>query len=713
MLKSLFLFCILALVLNAGDKVEIYASSMTSKDNIVTINDGVNVIYQEYFLTADRAVYNRNSGELELFENVRLNNGVEYKVLGNYAKLNISKKERLFQPFYFSDKETQLWISAEAAQTVDKDIDITSGMLSGCDPLDPIWKMEFTSSDYNSDSQWMNVYNARLYIGDIPILYTPYFGYSLDNTRRTGLLMPSLGYSKREGVYYEQPIYIAEQNWWDLEITPQVRTSRGAGVYQTFRFVDSPTSRGRITAGYFKEKTKYFEEHDLENNAHYGFNVNYDNNDFINQWFGTSMSGQSGLYVDVSSMNDVDYINLSSNNTQDNVTSTQVLSRINLFYNTDDHYSGAYFKYYQNLTLPNDDATLQQLPTLQYHYYLDTFFEDHLSYNTDIKVNNITRKEGVTILQTDVSIPVTLQTSLFDEYLNLSYEAKLYMQYSAFGSESDSPALEYNDGYVARNTNRFAASSQLTKAFEKNIHVVSFGISHNMSGATSQNGYYEDCDNNPNVVECEFYKVSALTDDTQIEFIQYLYDENAKEIFYHRLTQGITYGDEGTTLGKLENELDYKITSYLSLYDNTFFDYDENHISKTLNKITLSNYGVVLNLSHLYKAPTLVAPLKTSYLTSTLSYTYDSHYTFNGLYNYDLEATETQEKVKSMQVGFMYKTRCWDFGLSYSENNRPILTSGGKDSSTYDKYVYLTVALKPIMQNDGKPVLTYQLPDED
>ena len=102
--------------------------------------------------------------------------------------------------------------------------------------------MEFSSTDYNSDTKWLNIYNARLYVGDILVFYSPYFGYSSDNTRRTGLLMPSVGFSADEGIYYEQPIYIAEQNWWDLELKPQIRTNRGYGGYSTFRFVDSKIS---------------------------------------------------------------------------------------------------------------------------------------------------------------------------------------------------------------------------------------------------------------------------------------------------------------------------------------------------------------------------------------------------------------------------------------------------------------------------------------
>ncbi len=286
-------------------------------------------------------------------------------------------------------------------------------MMSGCDPNDPLWKMHFSSSAYNSDSKWLNIYNARIFIYDIPVFYTPYFGYSLDTTRRTGLLAPAFGTSEDEGFYYEQPIYIAEQNWWDLELKPQVRTSRGYGGYSTFRFVDSKISRGELTTGYFKEQDSYFTNQELAHDTHYGFNFLYDNSDVVNQWLGTNFKGQSGLYMDLNNMNDVDYINLSTNDTTKNATSTQVLSRINLFYNTEKNYFGAYFKYYQDLTVVDNEETLQQLPTFQYHRYLNTLFGDYLLYNLDMQSNNIFREVGKHVTQTNVTGPVTLQSSFF------------------------------------------------------------------------------------------------------------------------------------------------------------------------------------------------------------------------------------------------------------------------------------------------------------
>ncbi len=723
MLKLLTLFIIFTASLYASDKVEIYATSMNSKDSIVEASGGVNVIYREYFLSADSAIYDRETGDLELFDNIRVNYRSEYKILGSYAKLNIAKKERLFKPFYMLDKSSNVWMSAHEGRTKNDDIDIASGVVSGCNPNDPLWEMEFSSSDYNSKTKWLNLYNTRLYIHDIPVFYTPYFGYSLDKNRRTGLLMPEIGLSDGEGFYYQQPIYIAEYDSWDLEINPQIRTRRGAGVYSAFRFVDSKYSHGEFKIGYFGEYSSYAKEYNLKNDSHYGFNFKYDNRDFLNQWLGTSFEGQSGLYADINSMNDVDYINLSTNDNIEQSTATQVLSRINMFYNTDDNYFGTYFKYYQDLTLDTNDNTLHILPTFQYHYYLDTFFKDHLLYSLDLQSNNIFRQINTSVTQTNMNIPIKLQTEVFDEFLNISYTSNLYAQHSAFrGEEQDTAStIKYNDGYFARNYHTLAASTQLTKAFDEITHVVGFELKHTMGGSESKDGYYEDnseyCADpiNQNTLECKFYDISEIEEVTQGDFIQYVFDSSAKQILYHRLSQILYHRTNQNRYGELENELDYKLTDAINFYNNMFYNFDESSFSKIYNKVSYDDYGVNIGLSHLYK-DTFINPVLlddalryTSYLTSTARYTYDKHYSFNAMYNYDLE----EEQKKSLEVGFLYQKRCWDFGVRYVENNRPILTQSG-ESSIYDKYIYLTIVLKPFMESGSNSSnLYYRLPQEE
>ncbi|QFR49869.1 LPS-assembly protein LptD [Sulfurimonas lithotrophica] len=722
MFKFFLFLLVFTTLLFSNEKVEIFANDIYTEDEILYADGEVNVVYKDYYLSAKRAKYHKLNGNLELFENVKVTQNNNYKILGEYIRIDIKNKQKEFKPFYLLDEFTKVWMSAKNGSEKEEDIIVKSGVLSGCNPINPLWKIEFSSSDYNEQTKWLNTYNNRLYIYDIPVFYTPYFGVSLDKTRRSGLLYPILGISNDEGFYYEQPIFIAEQNWWDLELKPQIRTKRGRGIYSEFRFVDSKVSEGSLTFGHFREKESYYEEENLANKEHNGADLKYYNLSFLNEWFGLDFKGQSSIYADIHYMNDVDYINLSSSDSTTNATAQQVLSRVNMFYNNEDDYYGSYLKYYQDLTLEDNGKTLQQLPTLHYHHYLQTFFDNHLLYNLDMQSTNIYRRDGVGVVQTDVNIPITLQTSIFDEYVNIAYKTYIYAQFSNFTGldEIDNPD-DYRDGHYAKNYNVVQIGSSLTKAFSEYTHVIDFETKYTFSGAKSKKGYYEDYKNScleNNTGLCEFYNVNDSTKALNFEFSQYLYDTSGNEKLYHKLAQNIVYNDDNSEsdkeYGELENELNYQITESFNFYNNTLYNHDEHGFSKIYNKIIYKNNSFNISLSHLFKdhfhkegeEDTPSNPAYTRYLTSTLSYKYDEHYSYNIGYNYDIN---TNLK-KKLEIGFLYQKRCWDFGLKYLENNRPILTNNDV-SSIYDRYVYFTILFKPFMKSRNTDNFSYKLPD--
>lgn len=716
MRKLWLLFILLPLYLLGADKVEIYATNLNNEAGVVKASGDVIVLYKDYYLSAQSAVYDRKNGNLELFGNVRATQGTNYQLLGEYAKLNIADKERVFKPFYMLEQKSQLWLSADKGQIKDKYYDVTAGMISGCNPNKPLWKIKFSSSNYDANDKWMNLYNARLYIYDIPIFYMPYFGYSLDTTRRSGLLIPAFGVSSDEGFYYEQPIYIAVSNWWDLELKPQVRSSRGYGSYETFRFVDSKSSGGSITTGYFKEQQSYVNLNNLAHGTHYGVNFKYNNGDFIDKWFGFDLDGQSGIYADINWMNDVDYINLSTADTINNATSNQILSQINMFYNTDRHYYGVYFKHYLDLSLQSNERTIQKLPTLQYHNYMSTFFDDHLTYNLDLSSVYLYRELGKNALRTSMNVPVGLQTSIADEYINLSYESQFYGEHTTFNGDADLVAGEdpnvYEDGVFLRQYNIFDINTNLTKSYDTVTHTVVLGAEYVQPGSDARYGFYksrkDECTNNPTSLNCEFYNINDVTEKVGLELSQYLFDEKGEQFLYHRLSQQISYATGKGELGEIENELDYKITKTINYYNDTFYNYDQELVSKTINTIGYNDGSINVNLSYLYK-DSFIDPLTpastpryTKYLTSSFGYKYNDHYRYFASYNYDVQSAQK----KSSEVGFLYSKRCWDFGLRYVENVRPILTAANDASSIEDRYIFFTITLKPI----GGSEINYRIP---
>ncbi len=688
-------------LLQAEDQVQIFATHMQSKEQIVEAEEDVLVLYQDYYLSAKRARYDRESGVIELFGDVTVMKGAVYHMIGKYVRFEIPKDRRRIEPFYLLEKESQVWMSCASAASEQDAIELSSGMLSGCDPNDPIWKLYFSSSDYNSTTKWLNLYNTRVVIGEVPVFYLPYFGYSLDTTRRTGLLLPSMGFSEREGFFYEQPIYIAEQNWWDLELNPQIRTSRGYGLYSMFRFVDTNLSSGSLYMGTFKEKTEYFNEYNLENTDHYGVNFKYTNQNPLRTWLGMESEGQSGIYADINWMNDIEYINLKNNDETLNATSSQIFSKANLFYNGDQNYFGTYFKYYLDLKQENNDETIQNLPILHYHRYLESWLEDHLFYTVDLTANNYYRKVGSTAQEIAGNIPLTLQGTFFDGYLDVSLGTQLYGKTIRF----DDSAGSYDSGRFGRSTNYFKVGTMLTRGYDALIHVAGLDVSFVKNGAESRSGYFEErqlwCELYPDSDECSYYNITDIEESTQIRFHQYLYDYNGSQVLYHQLTQSIDGNDK---LQDLENELEWQPWPAVTLYSDTIYNHDIGTIVKQSTTLSYNGERFDAGIGHLYEDKRRHnRATDSSYLTMDFSYKPDDHYRYFARFAYDIE----KSMKKKLQAGFLYSKRCWDFGIRYVELNRPVLQSGGVASSIYDKYIYVTIILKPMGGSEFK----YELND--
>ena len=718
MLRAFLLFISITLALFAADQVEFYAKKLYNENTKVVAEGDVLVIYQDSYITADKATYDKNSTELELFGNVVVLKGSEYQLLGEHVKFNMQDKNREISPFYMLEKNTKLWISAQKTSTCEDTFDIKKGIVSGCNPDDPMWEIYFSSSDYNETTKWINLYNARFHIGGIPVLYLPYFGYSMDKTRRSGLLIPSFGLSSAEGAYYEQPMYMVMGDEADIELRPQTRSLRGRGLYGTLRFADSYHSKGSLTLGYFKEKESYFKKNNLQNDSHYGFNFNYENSKVLKNWFGLDLEGQSGLYSDIKWMNDIDYINLSTNDIIDSVTSKQVYSRVNLFYNEEDNYYGAYMKYYLDLDPKNiakRDATIQKLPIIQYHHYLNTFMKQHLYYTFNMQATNYARREGKKGEEVDFDLPIALQTSLFDEYLNVAYKAKLYGRMIGFRGEED-PSVNreiYKNGFYGSFSHEVSAGTSLTKGYEENAHTMGLSASYTQFVTDRKSGYYKNVENNCssggfNDLECEFYTLNSVADNVNLQFTQYIMNAKGREIIYHRLSQPvITKGTDQQKkgLGEFENELRWSITKEISIYDDTFYNFERSEWVKTLNTFRYKDKSFNLGFSYLYENKAFKNKKEpyTNYLTFDGAYRYDQHYKYFTKVAFDVENSIK----KYAEVGFLYSKRCWDFGMRYVENNRPVLTQGGETRSVYDKYVYFTIIMKPL----GGSEVNYRMTD--
>ncbi len=107
--------------LHAAENIEFYATVVESNATHIHASGNVLVLYQDYYLSASEATYERNTSNLELYGNIVAMQGSDYFSMGDYARLNTQKKERYFSPFFMLEKRSRVWLSSLEASSEDDD----------------------------------------------------------------------------------------------------------------------------------------------------------------------------------------------------------------------------------------------------------------------------------------------------------------------------------------------------------------------------------------------------------------------------------------------------------------------------------------------------------------------------------------------------------------------------------------------------------------
>ena len=333
LLTFLFIFISLVYAEETSTNIEVTAKTIHSTKTTVNGSDGVVVYYGDTVIKADRASYNKETKLLVLDGKVEMIGYQGSKEHTSHLEIQTETNEVNFEELFLVSKN-DIWLYSDKAHRLDGNYTFGRSVLSSCDPNDPLWKMAFERSKYDSEDEYMKVYNAKIYFKDVPVMYTPYMAFSTNNDRASGLLFPLFGFSSSEGFVYEQPIFWAISDSMDIEFNPQIRTNRSVGMYATYRFVDTDHSSGMFRAGYFKDNQSYVAEHNLPEDIHYGFEFNYESTKLISDKLSEGFT--DGLYINSTFLNDIDYLNLQKTTLTHFGLSPLQESRLNYFLHNND-----------------------------------------------------------------------------------------------------------------------------------------------------------------------------------------------------------------------------------------------------------------------------------------------------------------------------------------------------------------------------------------
>jgi len=660
----------------SADKLELTANSLETTQDTVYANEGVVVYYNDSIIKSKQATYNKKTKLLVLDGEVEIIGYEGTKEYTNHMELQTDTKEAIFKQLFLAG-ENDIWLLANKAHKKKGLYILGRSMLSSCDVNNPLWKMVFSDSLYNSNEKYMKIYNAKVYLWDIPIFYTPYLAFSTSKERTSGLLFPKVAYTPSEGIMYEQPIFWNIAKNMDLEINPQIRALRSMGVYSTFRFVDSDHSDGTLRAGYFKDTQSYIDEFSPLHDDHYGIEFNYESSSVFKKYLSDDVA--DGLYVNTTYLNDIDYLNLQKSRLRHFGIRPRQESRINYFLYNESYYAGINTKYFIDTRAENNNATLQQLPSFQWHKYLNTFLLDNLMYSVDTHVNNITRRVGITMKQAEIKVPIEYSTSFFDNYANLLLSNEFYYSKYFFGND-----VFKNDNFqYYSNIQKLSLFTDLTKKYNDVTHVVQPSIEYTNPGTDKQSPVdYESL----SVSQKKLFAVGLPEETISFGLKQYLYDEKMNLFFFQRLAQRY-YAKREYKLSELENEMQYNFDDW-KFYNYVLYSHEYSAIHAMVSSIELEGEGFDILLGHSYKQYLKEESnsVATNDINLNFKYKINNRVVVNGGFAYDIENTES----KQWRVGIGYFRDCWSIDTSIKQEIRAS-SSGPENLRTF----YVQLNFKP------------------
>ncbi|WP_295701634.1 LPS assembly protein LptD [uncultured Helicobacter sp.] len=715
--RLLCVWALLFLSMNAEQKADsifdLSADNVSAKDEEVIAEGNAFLLYGDVYMVAHKIIYNKQTKYVYLRGGAKIYQGDILYLDVEQADIDMQTKQVKVENIYLQST-MGIWVMAKDSQGQDGVYSFKRGVISGCDVVYPLWHLNVSSGTYNTQKGYMSVWNPRFYIGAVPIFYLPYFVAPTGNVRKSGLLSPEMSYSNKQGFMYSQPLFIAPFNPWDMTLSPQIRTERGAGAAVEFRFADSDNSIATFQMRYFQNNDEYMLLNNLKNQDIYGGTFNYqtqnvitgENNQYVND----------GFYADITYMNDLEYMRLKSLNASFNTRLYE--SRVNYYLNSSKHYFGTYLKYYLDLSKVSNKDTFQVLPQVHYHYYTDSLFFKNLLYTFDFQSKHITRPSGYGYWQNTMSLPIGVVLPLFNDYISVGANVDMYgtsvlLQNAQGLVDSQNVALDNAINYAVGSYN-ISLNSDLARPYKHFFHslhleaIFSGALYKYTSDAIADDRYEaynalvtQDIDSN---ILAMYWNPSDIVDvvknkhKVDLKLSQYFYGKNGKELFYWRMYQRLFLQDSFLSQSQtLRNELGFSPLSGLNLSASLFYSYARKSISETSLNASFSKWGLDSSLTYyfkldpLYLSSGLYSSGNTGFARGSLGYDFGL-FRLNANIGYDVGVGY----LKDWYVTISKDIRCFGIGLKFAQDVRPTLTADNNITPITNQYVKIEFRFVPL-----------------
>ena len=304
-------------------------------------------------LTTDRATYNQSSGIVTAQNRMRLRDK-NIILDAEQAEWSLNSDQGvLIDAEYLLRRSHARGKANYVSKNGASETDLYSASYTTCLKDDNFWSLKASEVNLDHKKAVGSATDVIVRIKDVPVFYTPYITFALDDERKSGLLVPSIGSSSETGLDIQTPFYWNIAPGSDATITPRYMSDRGLQINGEYRYIYEQ-GKGEVNLG-------FLESDDLKNDS-----------DLINPFYGEDRkhlslkhssrfkSGWSS-YIDYNYVSDSAYLEDFGSNLS--LASTTHLKRgLKVNYNGNNWVFKGKIQGYQTIT--NTTKPYQRLPQL-------------------------------------------------------------------------------------------------------------------------------------------------------------------------------------------------------------------------------------------------------------------------------------------------------------------------------------------------------------
>lgn len=209
------------LYINAG------ASRYEQATETATVAGNVIIRQSSMQLETDQAsLYQQNNlGELQGNVRIRDRNAL---MVGDRAELELdSGATKIENAEYVMHSGNRRGAAQYIKRQEDAIIRLKDGTYTSCEPGNNAWQLKGNNVTLNPNTGFGTATNVTLRVKNIPVFYTPYIHFPIDDRRQSGFLPPSISYSNRKGMDLTTPYYFNLAPNFDATLYPNYMSKRG------------------------------------------------------------------------------------------------------------------------------------------------------------------------------------------------------------------------------------------------------------------------------------------------------------------------------------------------------------------------------------------------------------------------------------------------------------------------------------------------------